>query len=224
MTADERRREQARRGLEAWAGFPADHQPRPLVLLGPAARPGGFPDGQTKLAFLRGAVQAAPGFPAAVLQVIRREPAAYAGPPLRLITATLGTAEFATDRGRQELPAWQVRAEHVPEPIWVLDPAIVQLTWEPPGPAVGWHGTAATVDPSGCILTMTFTGSPHDSYPDVDVLESGAAVALLPVPSPRRPGWYTTVGQRRDVTVTLDRPLGSRILLDGTGSLVMVTT
>ena len=66
MTGDDRRREQARRGLEAWAGFPADREPRPLVLLGPAARPGGFPGGQSKLAFLPGAVQAAPGFPAAV--------------------------------------------------------------------------------------------------------------------------------------------------------------
>jgi hypothetical protein len=224
MTGDDRQREQARRGLEAWAGFPADREPRPLVLLGPAARPGGFPDGQTKLAFLHGAVRAAPGFPVPVLQVIRRQSGEYAGRPLRLTTAALGTAEFATDRGRQELPAWQVRAERVPEPIWVLDPAIVQLTWEPPGPAVGWHGTAATLDPGGCALTMAFTGSPHVSYPDVDVLESGAAVALLPVPTRLRPGWYTAVGQRREVTVTLDQPLGPRVLLDGTGSPVMVTT
>jgi hypothetical protein len=224
MTGDDRRREQARRALEAWAGFPADREPRPLVLLGPAARPGGFPDGQTKMAFLRGAVQADPGFPAAVLQVMRCEPAEYAGLPLRLTKATLGTAEFATDRGRQELPAWRVRAKHVPEPIWVLDPAIVQLTWQPPGPdPVSWQGTVATLHPDGCTLTMTFTGSPHVSYPDVDVLESGAAVALLPIPSPLRPGWYTTLGQGRDVTVTLDRPLGSRILLDGRGSPVMVT-
>ena len=71
---------------------------------------------------------------------------------------------------------------------------------------------------------MTFTGSPHVNYPDVDVLESGAAVALLPIPSPLRPGWYTALGQGRDVTVTLDRPLGPRTLLDGRGSPVMVTT
>jgi hypothetical protein len=143
----------------------------------------------------------------------------------RLTTATPGTAEFATDRGRQELPAWQVRAEHVPEPMWVLDPAIAQLTWDPPETVtVGWRGTTATLDPGGCILTMAFTGSPHVSYPHVDVLESGAAVAVLPVPSELRPGWYTTAGQRREVTVTLDRPLGPRILLDGTGAPVMVTT
>jgi hypothetical protein len=224
MTRDDRQREQVRQGLDAWAAFPADREPRPLVLLGPAARPGGFPDGQTKLAFLQGAVQAGPGFPVPVLQLIRRASAGYSGPRLRLTTATPGTAEFATDRGRQELPAWQVRAERVPEPIWVLDPAVAELTWEPPGPAVGWRGSAATLDPDGCTLTMTFIGSPHVSYPDIDVLESGAAIALLPVPSQLRPGWYTTMGQRRDVTVTLDRPLGSRILLDGRGSPVMVTT
>jgi hypothetical protein len=224
MTADDRRQERARRGLEAWAGFPAEREPRPLVLLGPAARPGGFPDGQTKMAFLHGAVRAAPGFPVAVLQVLRRAPTGYAGRPLRLTTATPGTAEFVTDRGRQELRAWQVRAEHVPEPIWVLDPAIAQLSWDPPEPAtMGWCGTAAMLEPDGCTLTMAFTGSPHVGYPRVDVFESGAAVAVLPVPSELRPGWYTTAGQRREVTVTLDRPLGPRILLDGTGAPVMVT-
>jgi hypothetical protein len=225
MTGDDRRREQARRGLEAWAAFPADREPRPLVLLGPAALPGGFPDGQAKLAFLHGAVRAGPGFPVAVLRALRREPTWYAGPPLYLSTATLSTAEFVTDRGRQELPAWRVRVKRVPEPIVVLDPAIAELSWQPPGPVpAGWQGTAAMLDPDGCTLTMAFTGSPHVSYPDVDVLESGAAVAVLPVPSSLRPGWYTTVGQRSEVTVTLDRVLGSRILLDGRGSPVMVTT
>src|SRR5690242_15601804 len=40
----------ARRAIEAWAGFPAEQQPRPLILLDPAARSGAFPDGATKLA------------------------------------------------------------------------------------------------------------------------------------------------------------------------------
>jgi len=83
MTRDDERREQVREELQAWAGFPADRQPRPLVLLGPAARPGGFPDGHKKMAFLQGAIQAAPGFPGPVLHALRGQPGGYAGPEPR---------------------------------------------------------------------------------------------------------------------------------------------
>ena len=51
--------DQARRGRAAWAAFPADRQPRPVVLLGLAVRPGAFPEGQ-KMAFLRGAIESVP--------------------------------------------------------------------------------------------------------------------------------------------------------------------
>jgi len=66
MASDDPQETQARRGLEAWAAFPADRDPRPLVLLDtiPAIRPTGlFPDKQTELAFLHGAVDAGPDFP-----------------------------------------------------------------------------------------------------------------------------------------------------------------
>lgn len=35
----------------------AGQDPRPLVLLSPAVRPGPFPDGETKSAFVRGLVE-----------------------------------------------------------------------------------------------------------------------------------------------------------------------
>ena len=184
MALSEDRREPARRGLRAWSGFPADRQDRPLVLLSGVSRPGGFRTGEQKLAFLRGAIEAVPGFPPAVLTVMRGEPADHPGPPLTLTTAIKGSAEFCTDRGRRHLPAWKVQARDVPEPIWVLDPAIVAQKWSPPDRNVReWIGTTAELKPDGRTLTMTFIGAPayQAHYPTAEVLESGGALAIIPV-------------------------------------------
>ena len=221
------REAQAREGLDAWAGFPADRQPRPLVLLDSTVQPGGFPDGQTKLAFHRGLIEAVPDFPAPVLQILRGRPRARAGSPLLLTGATAGETEFVTDRGRQRLPAWCVRARDVPEPIWVLDPGIGDRCWQPPGHGHdGWRGLEATLGTDSCTLTMSFIGSPqgYTSYPGARVLESGNAIAMIPIRVELVTGWRTAVGVTRQVTVTLDRPLGNRVLLDDAGSPVMVTS
>lgn len=106
MNRNDRMEAPARRGLEAWAGFPADRQPRPLILLSAAVQPGGFPDAQKKMAFLQGSIEAAPNFPAQLLQALRGEPRPWEGSPLLLTGATPGEREFATDRGRKSLPAW----------------------------------------------------------------------------------------------------------------------
>jgi hypothetical protein len=112
MSGGDQQREQAQRGLRAWAGFPADREPRPLVLLCPAVRAAPFgADVRAKLAFVRGAIEAVPGFPTDILHVMRRH-RQEAGPPLDplvVTTATFGTAEFLTDRGWRQLPAWEVR-------------------------------------------------------------------------------------------------------------------
>jgi hypothetical protein len=143
MSGDDQQREQARRGLRAWAGFPADREPRPLVLLSPAVRSPSFgTDAGAKLAFVRGGVEAVPGFPAGILHAMRRH-RQDAGPPLEPLVATtaaLVTAEFLTDRGPRQLPAWEVRAQGVPEPFWVLDPGT-----SPAGLAPARAGRAAGV-------------------------------------------------------------------------------
>jgi hypothetical protein len=218
------REARARRGLEAWAGFPADRRPRPLILLSSAVRPGSFPDGQTKLAFHNGLIEAVPDFPAPVLQALRGRPRAWAGTPLLLTSATPDETEFVTDRGRQSLPAWCVRARDVPEPIWVLDPATSLRCWQPPGQEPGsWRHQEATLGADGCTLTMSFLGSPPDytSYSGARVLESGNAVALIPHRTELVTGVRTAVAMMRQVTANLDRPLGNRVLLDDTGSPVM---
>ena len=126
------REAEARRGLQAWAEFPAGRQPRPLVLLSSAALSGAFPDGQAKLAFYDGLVTAGPDFPAPVLRALSLPPrSGREVPPLFLTRANLGETWFDTDRGRQTLPAWCV---------WVQDVARVsgsstRPATRPPGPA-----------------------------------------------------------------------------------------
>jgi hypothetical protein len=228
MTPDDRHEAQAREGLRAWAAFPAGREPRPVVLLGEAVRSGAFPDGQKKLAFHHGAIEAVPGFPAPVLQALRGEPKDWAGPPLLVTAATLGSARFDTDRGPRHLPAWNVRAQDVTEPILVLDPAVSWMIWEPPGQEHGrWPHTTAALEADGRTLTVRFIGS-SGAYVDhtaTRTLESGNAVALVYRERDKRggSGWRAGVGVIQEVTALLARPLGSRVLLDMTGSPVMVT-
>jgi hypothetical protein len=235
MTASDLRQAQARRGVQAWSSFPASRQPRPLVLLFPAVRSAGFPDGQKKMAFLSGAIEAAAGFPGPLLQALRtpRARTSHAGSPLIVTTATLASAKFCTDRGWLQLPAWKVRAIDVSEPIWVLDPSISQQSWQPPAPYVpDWPGSTAVLKADGRTVTMTFAGSPYADYPDAEILESGAAIAIVPTPVfiPMHASTsYATeqslplVGQARQITVTLAEGLSGRVLLDNGGSPVMVT-
>jgi hypothetical protein len=227
LSRNDQREAQARRGLQAWARFPADRQPRPLILLSLAVQPGGFPDGQTKMAFLHGSIEAATDFPTQVLRALRGQPRPWEGSPLLLASATPGEREFVTDRGRKVLPAWCVRARDVSEPIWVLDPDTSRQSWQPPGQEFrSWPWPEALIGTDGRTLTLSFMGSPksYTSYPGVRVLESGNAVAVIPVSKELATGPRIAVAHTRQVEATLTRPLGNRVLLDGTGSPVMVTS
>lgn len=213
------------RALAAWSQFPVSQLPRPLVLLGRVAQPGGLPGGQTKLAFGRGVIEAVPGFPAAVLDILRGHQHPHDGPKLVLTQARPGTAEFVTDRGRRQLPAWTVRAQGVREPIKVLDPGVLGSAWRPAEDHPGWRRSRAEAHGAGRLVTLEFTGTPSEyaDYSTAEVLEMGAAVALIPTATSIGPlGRRRAYAQRRQVSVTLATPLGSRILLDQHGSPVMV--
>lgn len=64
----------------------------------------------------------------------------------------------------------------------------------------------------------------YADYPGAEVLESGAAVAIVPVlrATGPRTGPRQAYAQKREVTVVLSRRLGHRVLRDSTGSPVMV--
>jgi hypothetical protein len=230
VSGDDQHLEQARRGLRAWAEFPADREPRPLVLLSPAVRAPSFgTDARAKLAFVRGAVEAVPGFPAEILHAMRphRQDAGPPPDPLVLTTATLGTAEFVTDRGPRQLPAWEVRAQGVPEPFWVLDPGTSLQAWPRQGldeQQVSWGHSTAVVGADGRTVTLRFIfGSGYADCPSAEVLEAGGAVAVVPAEAdPGPPGFRAMPARPREVTAVLTRPLGPRVLLDGLGLPVMV--
>lgn len=225
---------QTLQGLQAWAAFPADGDPRPVVLLDttPAVRPSGpFPDEQRELAFLHGAVEAAPGVPAPVVRALcSQSDDAYDGPPLLVTGATLTSARYETDRGPRDLPTWAVRAQDVPDPIRVLDPALRSSgqVWEPSGrKRVRGQRPRVVLGEDDRTLIMMFTGNPRacsDNSP-VPVLEQGNAVALAfrERLRPRPAGFRTLQGVLREVTAVLERPLGNRVLLDVTGAPVIVT-
>lgn len=182
------------------------------------------------MAFLHGAVAAVPGFPVTVLEALRGQPREYAGPPLLLADAVLGSFRYETDRGERVLPTWEVHAQGVFHPIQVLDPAAISSgqVWEPPGrKRITGQRPTVILGADGRTLTMSFTGSPYaDSDQDpARTLESGNAVALVFTErmKPRRSGWYTAHGVRREVTAVLPSPLANRVLLDIKGGPVIVT-
>jgi hypothetical protein len=218
-------RRKVERALAAWSQFPVSQVPRPLVLLGSAVQPGGYPDGQTKLAFARGAVEAVPGFPGAVLDILRARRQPHDGPKVLLTQASLGTAEFVTDRGHRELPAWTVSAQGVTEPIKVLDPGVLESVWRPADDQPGWWSSRAAAHGAGQLVTLEFIGTPYAfaDYCGAEVVETDAAVGIIPAATDIGPGGpRAAFAQRRLVSVTLATPLGSRILLDQHGSPVMV--
>jgi hypothetical protein len=245
----------ALRGLEAWAAFPADRDPRPVVLLDmiPPVYLASSPVGQARLALLHGAVEAVPGFPAAVLEAVcgqpgeyagpplegvRGQPDDYAGPPLLLTGAVLGSFRYETDRGPRYLPAWDVRVEGI-SPIKVLDPAVIASgqVWEPAGRRRNENlRPTVTVGADDRTLTMTYNGSgwyAASDQPPARTLEQGNAAALiftekLTLPENSKPGRRgfharVDVGRTRQVTAVLSSPLGDRVLLDATGRPFLVT-
>jgi hypothetical protein len=229
--------------LRRWETFPADLRPRPLVLTGPLTRfERGFRSGAAKHAFLHGDIEAAVPLPDGLLEMLRSGeagrnalPGKLARPgPLLITRASQGRAEFGTDRGRRELPAWQLGGPEVDGTFWVLDPAVASRRWEPPEPAPPKpfgglpHRVASTeIEDDDLTLHFTFTGSPPSltEYPAAEAVETDQAIVILPVERDvGPPGFRAAPGCFRTVTARLGRPLGGRVLVDLDASPVAVVT
>jgi hypothetical protein len=221
-----------RRAVARWEGFPAEAEPRPLVLLHEqVGADGGFATVDAKIAFYQGAVEAGDGVPDEAARRLRAEGVPMSRPPralLQITAAVQSETEFATDRGPQRLQAWRVEAVDAIGPIWVLTEEERARCWLPPqtagGEPVGPHLlSAATVGPGGCQLVVSFVGGSERWFRyDAEVVEAAAAVCVvrlalgtgqLPAGAP-----ISAVGHGRQVTVTLTEPLDGRVLtnLDAT--------
>jgi hypothetical protein len=237
QTALDRRLEEelqwARWAVDRWAEFPVDRVPRPLVLVGPDARPeGGFVSGQAKEAYLYGRFDAAKPVPAAVLALLpaRRELPASGRPalqPLVITEAALSQTEFWTDRGRHVLPAWRLTTDGTTGPIWVLDPETASRQWTPPDPPttpppalqapLGDPGARIILSSDHQTATYAFTGALpcYEEYPRAEVIESDQAVAIVPVAKDvGPPGPRILPGYTHQVKVKLRKPLGHRVFVD----------
>jgi hypothetical protein len=139
----------------------------------------------------------------------------------------LGRTVAPDDRGGVSVPAWEIRFTGSIGPNWVpavAPPARYEL---PPGTNLYGYGAEAT--DGGRPLTIHFLGSADVPGPcgadyAVKFLESDHAVAFRiirldrPRPTPSdRPMTCDAVGYTRSLFITLDRPIGHRVLLEADG-------
>jgi hypothetical protein len=239
------------RALDAWKSFPVDASPRPLIVFEPVNAPdGGFPDNDTKLAWESGqfavstALPTSPstsgGYPLVNGQVAIGRIAGEATPgptatkPLDVTAVTLGSAQFPTDRGMRQLPAWIVTFAGIANPAQVLavsQPAVFQ----PPAPVAGGGAGSATLVGDRTLQIQVFGKAagdgPCQANYEVHVYESEQAVAVVTHEIPKPPSATTTapvvcadVGYTQILTTTIARPLGNRVVINGTTRAPLAVT
>jgi len=216
---------QMRHTLIVWSGFPAGSSQRPLVLSGARvlAPHDGFPTKTDKAAFANGAINAPSSYPrtpvttsgygliTATDAVALMSSTEATGFHLQITKVRLGEGTFQTDRGPRLLPAWLVWFAGVRTPAVV---AAVRI-FNPPGipTSVTPVIRAAVVGANERTMTITFsTGDRPCGQYTLNVAESRTAVAVAVVGLRGRSAGCSAL---RELTATLGKPLGGRVLVDG---------
>jgi hypothetical protein len=216
---------------DQWAGFPAAADPRPLVLTEHPSRFHGYDSDEAKTAGQAGAIVSAIDLPDGVLAAVRGPRGPDREEPGRLhLTITACRAvqhRFGTDRGLVELPAWELRMTHTVGPLVILEPRLAASAWPQERRGFAFFGEGGTVHEDGRTITVTFLHD-HDedgpvAYPRADLVETDTAVVIAPVAVPVDPRQHTPTGRMPEITVTLRRPLGHRVLLSPRGWPLPVT-
>lgn len=137
-----------------WSSFPADADPRPLILYGHRVSPPGFATSEAKLAWLDGAVTVTAEVPCAVVHTVSAAPHGTPDDHVDRVVLNRGARieyPLLTDRGDVMLPAWRLHGPDLLEDGCIaLDPTA--HTWwalddHPEAAAIA--GGMAVVDKSG---------------------------------------------------------------------------
>jgi hypothetical protein len=145
---------------------------------------------------------------------------------LPITGARLTLGSFSTDRGQRDLPVWAFTVHGLRQPVRVLAVPRSRVFMPP----VSWAGENATVSDSGRVIRLAFVGGlagdkPCDQSYTAGSVADNRAVAVWLVDHPVKTGGdrlCIAIGTLRTVLVHIDKPLGSRALIESFGAPVPV--
>ena len=228
--------------LHLWGRFPVVSSRPVLLIEGSVLAPvDGFGTGDAKLAFLQGGFTLRAPLPQAptrfrgwrvisarqALGVWQSQSSKGPAPTRTRLAITgvrLASASFSTERGARILPAWAFSVRGLANPVDVLALPDSRVFIPP----TSWDGKNATVSGSGRMVRVAFVGGhagdkPCDDSYTVGSVADSHAVAFWIVDHPAKGSVICdAVGYPRIVVIHLDKPLGSRALVDSSGAPVPV--
>jgi hypothetical protein len=212
--------------IQQWESFPLEQRPRPVILLDqPVKLRAGFVDSESKMAFLRGQVEASIPMPVGVLELLRPPRAAGRSRPLPIVDLQPTEALFQTDRGPRPLPAYRFTMTGLLEPGIVLDPD-VDVWWPSKAQWGEFYGSDASIQADDRTIELSAFGGVLTVFHHAVFEEHLTYVVGTAITSERSvpPGTaITAVGLIRRVTGMLDTPLGDRVLVDPLGTPYVLT-
>jgi hypothetical protein len=149
--------------------------------------------------------------------------------PLATTAVRLGTYGFNTDRGTAQMSAWLFTFQGALGEL--AYPAIAESAFWGKVTTIGFFGGGTTISSDGLVLNFGFYGSPSGNGPcdasyTAVVAESTSAVAIamqmIPGQAPVDNVVCPAIAQARSVKVKIAHPLGGRVVVDASGSVIAV--